>query len=187
MITVVIANSGRCGTSLCMQMLRAAGVPVFWNREPNHTVINPLGHYEVDWTRWGTHKGLWLRQAEGHAIKLFWSKVYRGLPITHDYQFIELKRDPQNMFDSQTVMLREENRMQDKAEPHRTVVGLSNAMDDVSRWLVGKRHLSLWFNQLQSGRACESIAKFLKLPHANVERMEACIEPSLWHFKPEAR
>lgn len=189
MITVVTANSGRCGTSLCMQMLRAAGVPIFWNRLPNATVINPHGHWEIDWRFWSTSKAQWLRYADQHnaAIKLFWSKIQHGLPISHQYQFIELKRDAQSMFDSQTVMLQAENRHAEKADPRRTVAGIRQSQDELSRWLVGKRVLSLWFNSLQSGTACESIADFLKLPHGSAALMRRCIEPGLWHFKPEAR
>lgn len=189
MITVVTANSGRCGTSLCMQMLHAAGVPVFWNRLPNESSINPRGHYEVDWRFWDTSKAEWLRYANSHnaAIKLFWSKIQRGLPIANEYQFIELKRDAQSMFDSQAVMLREENRMAEKADPRRTIAGIRQSQDELSQWLVGKRTLSLWFNSLQSGTACEPIADFLGLSHTAVAQMRRCIEPGLWHFKPEGK
>lgn len=187
MITVVTSNSGRCGTSLTMQMLQASGVPLFWNRLPNKTSINPFGHYELqgrkaDWTP--EYVSSVCNQAEGKAIKVFWSKL-ELLNKAHNYQFIELQRDPECMFDSQTVMLKEENRMHEKADPKRTVDGIKSSQGALHGWLQGKRHITLHFYQLFNGEGPAAIAEFLNLDSISVAKMMECAEPSLWHFKPK--
>jgi hypothetical protein len=188
MITVVTANSGRCGTSLTMQMLQAAGVPLFWNRLPNKTTINPFGHYEIqgrttDWTP--DYVASILCQAEGKAIKVFWSRLPL-LTDDHDYRFIELQRDAECMYNSQTVMMRAENRLADKLDPRRSITGIQQSHDDLHRWLVlrSKRFITVHFYQLFNGEGPAAIAEFLSLDSLSVAKMMECAEPSLWHFKP---
>lgn len=185
MIIIVTANSGRCGTSLCMQMLQAAGMPIYWDRLPNRTIINPFGHYEVVRNWWDEKQApRLLKRAEGKAMKVFWSK-FNWLSPDHEYRFIELQRDPQSMFDSQSVMLKEENRMYEL--PHRSVDTLSLRRDALHTWLQGKDHITLQFQQLFNGEAAEQLTKFLKLRHPklSIRKMKDACEPSLWHFKPE--
>lgn len=181
-ITIVTAGGGRCGTSLCMQMLQAAGVPLFWNRLPNRTTINPFGHYEIQKAK--RHESSYiqnvLEQVEGKAIKLFASKLKHVRQ--HTCRFIEMRRDPECMRDSQKVMWREEKR---KAKFDDKISSVSKSQDWLAKWLQGENHITVHFYELFNGKGPARIAEFLSLtdPLAVAKMME-CVEPSLWHFKP---
>lgn len=87
MITVVTAPS-RSGTSLTMQMLNAAGIPLVWNLLPNRTAINPRGHFELT----GDSITTMLPHAvAGSAVKVMpW---HLDLLPPQSYQYIVLLRD----------------------------------------------------------------------------------------------
>lgn len=190
MITIVTAASGRCGTSLTMQMLQAAGVPLYWDRIPNRTTINPRGHYEVvmNWYFNGRLMRNLLRRAEGKAVKLFWSKLKMLTPM-HEYQFIELQRDPYSMYDSQKIMLREEGRV---ADDRHTIEGIIRGRNALHLWLRDKKHITVQFPDLFNGVGAEQIARFMKFRYGRERNfairkmMDAC-DPTLWHFKPEVQ
>jgi hypothetical protein len=191
MVTIVTANSGRCGTSLMMQMLKAAGVPLYWNREPNVTVINPHGHYEIDgraasWTE--DYARFIARQSAGKAVKIFWSKLELFCAAVEEarlgLQLIVMQRDAECMYKSQGVMLREENRLHEKSNSKRSVSGIIEGQNELGGWASSRRHLIVKFPQLFNGVAPRRVSNFLMLDKDAPAKMTACVEPSLWHFKP---
>lgn len=83
--TIIIAGSGRCGTSVVMQMLHAAGVPCIgtW---PDFECLDTVGllHDDPDGFK---------RAVEGKAVKILDPHRYR-LPDFGDATCIWLKRNP---------------------------------------------------------------------------------------------
>jgi hypothetical protein len=193
MVTIVAANSGRCGTSLMMQMLKAAGVPLYWNREPNVTIINPHGHYEVDgraasWT--DDYARYIARNSAGKAVKMFWSRLELLCAAVDEaglgMQLLVMHRDAECMYESQTVMLREENRLYEKENPKRTVAGIVAGDAELDAFVARRRHLDVAFDTLFDGTAAQRVAEFLMLDDGAASRMMTCVHPELWHFKPGA-
>lgn len=95
MITIV-SGLPRSGTSLAMQMLKAGGFPIHYNREPNYDAKNPHGYYE-----WEQQKSLWqssgetckslFAQIEGKAVKIF-PQCFPCLSPGFDYRIIYIDR-----------------------------------------------------------------------------------------------
>ena len=68
---IVVSGLPRSGTSMTMQMLVAAGVPVVADGVRQAGEDNPLGYYEDERVK-RLHKedGAWLTEARGKAIKV---------------------------------------------------------------------------------------------------------------------
>lgn len=169
MITCVTAPS-RSGTSLTMQMLQAAGFPLFWNVLPNRSEFNPFGHYEIDW-RTGT-----LEDCEGKAVKVMPFDLHRLTP-DHKYQFITIVRN---------VACAE-------ASEHAARVHRGSPMEDADKveywqhftfdYIRFHKHVIVGFSELFSGVAQLKIAEMLGFNELQIAKMNDCVEPSLWHFK----
>lgn len=171
MITVVTAPS-RSGTSLTMQMLQAAGVPIIWNLLPNRTGINPRGHFELK----GDDIQSFINFApEGSAVKVMPWHLDR-LPGHRSYQFILLLRDiaecrmsHDSIREGLGWLLHDTNNI----EYWRTYAS------DFSAFCP---YITITFNQLFTEEGPRRIGQFLKLSPLQVSKMRDCVEPSLRHF-----
>ena len=108
MITIV-SGLPRSGTSLVMQMLKAGGYPVHWNKLPNADESNPRGYYE-----WENAKGLLqggkacddlFATIDGKMVKIF-PQLFPCLSPRFDYQFIYVDRPMGEVIASQRAMQR---------------------------------------------------------------------------------
>lgn len=103
---IIVTGSGRSGTSMWMQALKAAGVPVvgsaFGGGLHRLRSSNPRGFYE-SMHRDGNFAGVDLVQYQGHAIKIFPAGV-RLVPAEHVENVICSIRDPREVASSYRVM-----------------------------------------------------------------------------------
>lgn len=165
-----------------MQMLQAAGYPIFWDREPNVTTINPRGHYELSDHYSFTPDDL--NTFEGKWVKIFPSR-WSALTEDHDYKLIYLDRDVESIASSQTVMYHEEARGEE-------IVGLTHAdmVRDATHWRKWALdllhffpdHIVLQFSDLFTGAAQEQLGAYLGSTPNQIEKMKACVEQDLRHF-----
>jgi hypothetical protein len=174
MITCVTAPS-RSGTSLTMQMLQAAGMTLAWDVVPNKTAFNPYGHYEIDWKKGITT----LEDCEGKAVKVMPFDLYRLTP-EHEYRFITILRDVASINASQADTKRFKNGL-----------AMSDA-DQTEYWhkftlnyIASYKHVIVGFEELFNGVAQQYIGKFMGFNELQIAKMNDCVDPSLWHFKPE--
>lgn len=175
MITAVTAPS-RSGTSLTMQMLQAAGVPLAWNVLPNKSEFNPHGHYEIDWV-----KGkMGLADCEGKAVKIMPFDLYRLTPADHEYRFITILRDVASVDASQADTVRFKNG-REMSDAHKTAEWHAYTLDYISK----HRHVIVQFSDLFNGKAQEAIGEFMGFNALQIAKMNDCVDPTLWHFKPE--
>lgn len=115
--TIVVSGLPRSGTSLMMQMLRAAGVPVLTDHRRAADEDNPEGYLE-----WERIKDLpgdpeVIREAQGMAVKVV-SPLLRHLPPGHRIRVIFLHRPIDEVLASQKRMLANQG-MPDAAEDAR--------------------------------------------------------------------
>jgi hypothetical protein len=104
---IVVSGLPRSGTSMAMQMLAAAGVPVVTDgiRKPGED--NPKGYYEDERVKDLYKEDVdrsWLRDARGKAVKII-SFLLKDLPDTNNYRVIFMKRALPEVLASQKKML----------------------------------------------------------------------------------
>ena len=173
-ITCVTAPS-RSGTSLTMQMLQAAGMTLAWDVLPNKSEFNPYGHYETDWVKGKTT----LIDCEGKAVKVMPFDLYRLTP-EHEYRFITILRDVGSIDASQadTVQFKGGREMSDA---HQTEYWHKFTLD----YIKNHQNVVVGFSELFNGEAQRAIGQFLGFDALQIEKMNDCVDPKLWHFKPE--
>jgi len=183
MITVV-SGMARSGTSLTMQMLKAAGFPIFWNRMPNFGPGNPKGYYEVNHRDWRVFSSIetLLGKMEDHATKVF-PRNWDYFPTSHEFQIIYLDRDPVNIRDSQVRMMEVESRKMTKGNPKAHLRAIIAYRSRALKLIQGYCHVVCQYEDLFTGGAQADIGKFLDLSIAQRMRMVACVDDSLHHFK----
>jgi hypothetical protein len=108
---IVVSGLPRSGTSMAMQMLVAAGVPVVTDGIRQAGEDNPKGYFEDERVK-DLHKEnedrSWLRDARGKAIKII-SFLLKDLPETSNYKVIFMKRALPEVLASQKKMLERRN------------------------------------------------------------------------------
>jgi len=100
---LIVSGPPRSGTSLAMQMLEAAGIPLMIDGVRPADVSNPHGYYE--WERikhLPAHPHL-IAEADGRAVKVV-SPLLRFLPRRHRYRIILMRRDATKAVASQDQM-----------------------------------------------------------------------------------
>jgi len=108
---IVVSGLPRSGTSMAMQMLAAAGVPVVTDGIRPAGEDNPKGYFEDERVK-DLHKEnedrSWIRDARGKAVKII-SFLLKDLPETYNYKVIFMKRALPEVLTSQKKMLERQN------------------------------------------------------------------------------
>ncbi len=101
---VVVSGIPRSGTSLMMNMLGRAGLPLLTDEERLADDSNPEGYFELAAVRKTREDDAWLEQACGKAVKV----IHRLLPALSDeylYRVILMHRPVEEVVQSQDRML----------------------------------------------------------------------------------
>jgi hypothetical protein len=108
---IVVSGLPRSGTSMAMQMLAAAGVPVVTDGVRQAGEDNPKGYFEDERVK-DLHKEQedrsWVRDARGKAVKII-SFLLKDLPENNNYKVIFMKRALPEVLASQKKMLERRN------------------------------------------------------------------------------
>ena len=182
---VVVSGLPRSGTSMTMQMLAAAGIPVVTDGIRPAGEDNPKGYFEDERVK-DLHKEnedrSWTRDARGKAIKII-SFLLKDLPETNNYKVIFMKRALPEVLASQKKML-ERRSETDGSGDERMLELWENHLWRVSYLL---KHASQ-FETLEIAyadvigdplREARRIRDFLELK-ADPEKMAAAVDESLY-------
>ncbi|MGH0032885.1 MAG: hypothetical protein ACQGVC_24095 [Myxococcota bacterium] len=103
---VIVSGLPRSGTSMMMRMLEAGGVPILTDAERVADIDNPKGYFEFERIKdleKETDKS-YLREGRGKAVKAI-SFLLKDLPDENDYRVIFMRRDLDEVLDSQEKMI----------------------------------------------------------------------------------
>ena len=101
---IVVSGLPRSGTSLMMQMLKAGGLPLYFDTKRQADVHNPKGYFELEAVKNLPQDTVWLRHAVGKAVKII-SHLLPALPPDFYYRIIFMQRDLKEVILSQNKML----------------------------------------------------------------------------------
>lgn len=101
---IIVSGLPRSGTSMMMQILDAAGVPVLTDGVREADVNNPKGYYEFQPVKKLMVDKSWLPQAKGKAVKII-AQLLPFLPANYDYKVIFMRRNMLEVLASQHIML----------------------------------------------------------------------------------
>ena len=177
---VVVSGLPRSGTSLMMQMLVAAGVPVMTDGARTADSDNPEGYYEWERIKQVGARPEILREAEGKAIKVI-APLLRQLPALHRYKVIYMDRPIAEVVESQRRMLVNRGRDGD-GDPEKMRRLLADFRESTLRLVRSSKHIDALVVDYPAlvanpGPWLERIAAFLG--NVDVLRMAAAIRPDL--------
>jgi tetratricopeptide (TPR) repeat protein len=101
----IVSGLPRSGTSLMMQMLSAAGVPVVTDSERKPDEDNPEGYYEWEPIKKVGRRPEILREAEGKVLKVV-SMLLPALPACNRYKVLFMDRPIEEVVASQRKMVK---------------------------------------------------------------------------------
>ncbi len=128
----VVAGLPRSGTSLVMQMLHTAGLPLWTDGRRPADAHNPHGYHEHADLAGLLNDPVAMAAVRGHALKVVFP-LARRLPAGPPYRVVFLERDLGEVLASQRVMAR-------------MLTGAGPALDD-------ERLARYWSDQLRQGLA----------------------------------
>jgi predicted AlkP superfamily phosphohydrolase/phosphomutase/tetratricopeptide (TPR) repeat protein len=187
---IVVSGLPRSGTSLMMQMLDAAGLPVMSDNKRRADENNVLGYFEWEEIKQLPRNPFIIEKAHGHAVKII-SMLLPSLPRKHRFRIIFMQRAIAEVAASQQKLRRrlsgtsstDPARMTEWLREHRDrIVGLLREAPNVDLLEIDYSHL------LENPREeSERIAEFAKIDPEKIEVMAAVIDPSLRHFGAAAQ
>jgi hypothetical protein len=103
---IVVSGLPRSGTSMMMNMLRAAGLEIVTDKVRTADVDNPKGYFEDERVKELDKTGnkFWLTQCRGRVVKII-SFLLKDLPADNYYKVIFMHRDFEEVIASQNKML----------------------------------------------------------------------------------
>jgi sulfotransferase family protein len=182
MITIV-SGLPRSGTSLMMQMLDAAGLPVLCDGERKADTDNPKGYLE--WERikqLPKNPGL-IAEAEGKVVKVI-SQLVLSLPAGHAYKMIFMQRPLPEVLKSQDEMLRRRGNADSITDTSAIEEAFQRHLIEVNKWLAGRANMHVlrvhYHRVLREPKTvAEEVAAFLEVP-LDIEAMVRQVDGSLY-------
>jgi predicted AlkP superfamily phosphohydrolase/phosphomutase/tetratricopeptide (TPR) repeat protein len=183
---LIVSGLPRSGTSLMMQMLHAAGVPIMTDERRGADESNPHGYFEWEEIKQLPKNPFLIEQAEGHAVKVV-SMLLASLPRKHHYRIIFMQRPIEEVAASQEK-LRQRLAGTSAADPARMIERLGTHRDRIMEMLQQSPNVESlevdYADLLQNpGPHLERIAEFSGIKPERLALMEAVINPRLRHFR----
>ncbi len=183
---IIVSGLPRSGTSLMMQILHAAGIPVLTDERRKPDENNPRGYFEFEPVKKIKQNTEWLKQAKGKAVKII-SYLLPYLPSGLEYQIIFMNRDLDEVIESQNKMLRSLGKPTGKLETLRLTQHFETHLKEIHRWLNRQpniRYIDVDYRELLRSPmlVLEKTETFLGIPLAIQSAVEV-IDPNLYRTK----
>jgi Sulfotransferase domain len=182
-VITIVSGLPRSGTSLMMQMLAAAGLPILSDGERQADVDNPRGYLEWDRIKQLPTDPSCIAEAEGKAVKVI-SRLLLSLPEGHDYRIIFMQRPLAEVLASQEVMLRHRGTAKPGADAAAIAAAFESHLREVHAWLDSKtyvRTLRIPYHEvLRSAKdIAQSLTRFLEI-ELNTDAMTHQVDATLY-------
>ena len=130
---VIVSGLPRSGTSMMMQMLEAAGVPILTDNNRLADASNARGYYEYEPVKRMGRDNSWLNQAKGKAVKVI-AQLLPGLrPLKSDTRIIFMQRPLEAIVTSQTTMLKQSGQNGARLSNRQLATSYRKQIDQVRR------------------------------------------------------
>ncbi|PQO41105.1 sulfotransferase family protein [Blastopirellula marina] len=136
----VVSGLPRSGTSLMMQMIDRGGIAAVTDEIRTADRDNPKGYFEFEPVKRTKDDPAWIPSAEGKVVKMVSSLLY-DLPVTHHYRVVFMRRDIDEILDSQEKMLLRLDRPVAPREQIRLAFAVH--LDRLFDWIPSQKHLEL--------------------------------------------
>jgi hypothetical protein len=180
----VVSGIPRSGTSLMMNILQEAGLPILSDGKRKPDASNPRGYFELDAVKRSRQETEWLKTAPGTAVKVIHS-LLDCLPDRYTYRVVLMHRPIAAVIASQNRMLELQGKQQSGLSEKRLEAILQSQLEESRKLLAEKPHfdwIEIDYPSLieQPHPNLRTLTGFLGLP-LQIERLARCIDPRLQH------
>ena len=186
---VVVSGLPRSGTSMMMRMLDVGGLPVLSDnvRTPNED--NPMGYYEFERVKKMPDGDFeWLKDAAGRVVKVL-AVLLTHLPDNYSYKVLFMRRNMEEMLDSQRAMLVRRGEVTDRVDDHEMARLFEEHLIDLYAWMDAKsnvRYLEVDYNAVLKDPFywVEKVQQFLDIK-LDVPGMISVVDPALYRQRQQ--
>jgi predicted AlkP superfamily phosphohydrolase/phosphomutase/tetratricopeptide (TPR) repeat protein len=183
----VVSGLPRSGTSLMMQMLAVAGMPIVSDSTRSPDDSNPLGYFEDKRVMGLANQSDWIGDAQGKAIKIV-APLLKYLPCVHRYRVIFMDRDLRSVVKSQRKMLDRSNRQGATMSDSTLISKYALQILEIERMLATRAEFEVLFvdydNLVESPETVVlNIANWLGLTEDPAGSMCKVIRPDFRHYR----
>jgi predicted AlkP superfamily phosphohydrolase/phosphomutase/tetratricopeptide (TPR) repeat protein len=183
---VVVSGLPRSGTSLLMQMLEAAKIPVVSDNKRAPDASNPRGYYEDERARKLPYERdrSWLEECRGKAVKIV-APVLGAVPEDLPVNVIFMERDIREVLASQKSMIEKLQTAKSDADEAAVARSYAAQLKNIDQYLAKRpatrvlpvSHAAALADPLATAKA---VAEFLG-GGLNINAMAAVVDKSLYH------
>ena len=183
-INYIVSGLERSGTSMLMQMLSAAGIPISYDKSRLPDTGNPRGYFELDGGKiinklidnnfpFNKYRGKFLK-ITSYGIKF----LPKG-----NYKIIYSERNIDEILDSMEKMARINDK--DRYRTKKAFINLNTYIKGQMRTRTDIDYLIVNYNNLLTNpeKHLKKIQEFLQLPEKTIVKMASVIDPKLYRQK----
>ncbi len=179
----IVSGLPRSGTSMMMQMIDKAGIPVLKDDIRVADEDNPKGYYEFEPVKQTKENPSWLERASGTVVKMVYRLLY-DLPGKYSYRVIFMRRKLEEVIASQNVMLERSGKEGGGLSDDKLIEVFRAEIDRSNRWLAEQPNfevLYINYNEMLKEPAPQvaKINEFLG-GRLNTEAMMEVVDPTLY-------
>jgi predicted AlkP superfamily phosphohydrolase/phosphomutase/tetratricopeptide (TPR) repeat protein len=180
---LIVSGLPRSGTSLMMQMLKAAGIEPMTDGKRTADDDNPEGYWEWEEIKQLPKNPRIIEQTKGKVVKVI-SALLPSLPRPHRYKIIYMVRPTTQVVDSQLVMLDRQGQKARSEKQH--LIDVQEAHSRQIRQVLAKSDrvdlLEVSYPDLVAdpGPVIEQLNVFLGENFQDSELVSACVKPKLF-------
>jgi predicted AlkP superfamily phosphohydrolase/phosphomutase/tetratricopeptide (TPR) repeat protein len=183
-VITVVSGLPRSGTSMMMQMLRAAGIEPFTDRLRAPDAHNPRGYFEHELSMRLHEDNAWLSQARGKVVKIV-AHLLPHLADGEQYRVVLVHRNLDEVVESQSVMLNESGPGSNGLNRNRLIQAYASQLVRAQEWLLrapGIEVITVRYAEALADplKTAARLARFLGEPF-DIASAAAAVDPSLRH------
>lgn len=179
---VIVSGLPRSGTSMMMKMLEAGGIEALTDGVRAADEDNPKGYYEYERVKKLPEDTEWLPDAVGKVVKMVFTLLH-DLPEGYTYKVVFMRRQIQEILDSQRKMLERSGRDVD-VDDEEMRQSFEFLLNRTLEWLPTQSHIHvefIWYNDVMADAApvIETLNTFLG-GHLDTVAMAEVVDTSLY-------
>jgi hypothetical protein len=140
----IVSGLPRSGTSMMMRMLAAGGFAVVTDERRKADEDNPQGYYELERVKQLKEDASWLADTRGKAVKVI-SALLVNLPRGNVYQVVFMRRNMQEILDSQQEMLRRRGKPADPSADGKMAALYERHLQQTDDWMRREPNLTVLY------------------------------------------
>jgi tetratricopeptide (TPR) repeat protein len=187
---IIVSGLPRSGTSMMMQMLDAAGLPIFTDSERAADDSNPKGYYEHKAVKTLMRDASWVKETPGKVVKVI-SHLLLHLPARYTYKIIFMDRDLKEVVISQHSMLIRNGvkKVKENTYPFNIEKQFAKNLEHVKIWEKTRQNIEVihlnYTDVLQKPlETAQKVACFL-VKELDVHKMANAVDETLYRSKAE--